>query len=224
MSGEAAPLGRAAEELRFLLSRGYPQEASLALVGNRHDLDAASRDILRRAVVAPETAAARRAKLLPLAALRGRRAAVDGHNQLLTLESALRGGPLVAADDGVVRDIARAAPLYRPTAVTEEALSLLLEVLVAAGPQSVLFLFDAPVSHSGELSARVRALLAEAGLEGEARTAAYPEAELERHRGPVATADGGLIERCEEVVDLAGEVIRARPPLARLLVSLGARG
>lgn len=217
---EAALLRQAAEELRFLLARSYPQEASLILVGNRHDLHLRERDVLRRGVVAPEVAAARRAKLITPQQLAGGRLAVDGHNQLITLESAIRGQPLVAADDGLVRDIARAAATYRPGGTTAQALRLLLEALQAATPESTLLLFDAPVSRSGELAARVRQHLAEAGLRGDARTAAYPEAELERHPGPVATADGGLIDRCARVVDLSGGIIRER--FAHLLISLEA--
>ena len=213
-------LRRAAGELRYLLERGYPQEASLTLVGNRHNLPAPEREILRRGVVAPKVAEVRRAKLMTLGELEGLRLAVDGHNQLITLESALRGGPLLIADDGLVRDIARAAAGYRLGEVSRKALGLLIEALAGAAPESVLFLFDAPISRSGELAALVRQALAEAGLTGDARTAAYPEVELERHEGPVATADGALIDRCARVIDLAGQIISER--FGHLLTSLEA--
>lgn len=221
MSVGAARLREAAADFRFLLGRGYPAETSLTLVGNRHTLPALERDLLRRSVVAPRVAEARRARLVPLTDLAGKPLAVDGHNQLISLETALRGGPLVAADDGVVRDVARAAAGYRPSEATGEALSLLLAAIALAKPSTTLFLFDAPVPHSGELAALTRARLAEANLPGEARTAPYPEAEIEGYPGVVATADGGLIERCAQAIDLAGGVIRARFP--QLVISLEAK-
>jgi len=215
-----ASLRQAAAELRYLLERGYPLEASLSLVGNRHDLARPERDVLRRGVVAPALAQARRSKLLSSSQIAGQSLAVDGHNQLITLESAIRGKPVVAAGDGFVRDVSRAARTYRPSPVSRQAMAMLLALIGRAQPRSVLFLFDAPVSGSGELAALVRRALSEASLAGEARAAPYPEAELVGHRGPVATADGGLIGRCAAVVDLAGEIIRAN--FSHLLLNLEA--
>lgn len=213
-----APLRVGARELRYLLERGYPLEASLQLVGNRHALALLGRDLLRRGVVAAQTAAARRSKLLSPEALAGINLAVDGHNQLITLESALKGKPLVAADDGLVRDVARVGRTYRPGPVSRKALGLLLELLSAVRPASTLFLFDAPVSGSGELALLVRQALAAAGLPGEARAIPYPEAELAGYPGPVATSDGPLIDLCPQAADLAGAVIRAH--FSQLLISL----
>lgn len=217
----AAPVRRAAAELRYLLARGYPLEVTLSLVGNRHGLARRERDLLRRGVAAPQVAERRRAKLRAPTGLAGARLAIDGHNQLITLESALKGRPLVAADDGLVRDVERAARAFRPGRLTEQALGLLLELLGSARPESTLFLFDAPVSGSGCLAALVRRRLQEAGLVGEARAAAYPEAEMEGFSGVVATSDGPLIDACQAATDLSGAIIRAH--FGHLLISLKER-
>jgi hypothetical protein len=214
-----AALKLAAAELRYLLARGYPREASLALVGNRHVLEARERDMLRRAVVAPQRAAARRARLVSPQEVALRPLAIDGHNQLLTLESALKGLTLLDADDGLVRDISRAAVDYSLDDVSRQALGLLLEAVRLAHPSTTLLLFDAPVSHSGELASLAREAMAALNLPGEARTSPYPETELEAHPGPVATADGPLADACAEVVDLAGAIIRER--FGHLLIDLG---
>jgi Protein of unknown function (DUF434) len=59
-------LPEAAADFRFLLARGYPRKAALALVGNRYGLDEIARRLLHRGVFAPEVAVARRAKLRQL--------------------------------------------------------------------------------------------------------------------------------------------------------------
>ena len=98
-------LPEAAADFRFLLARGYPRKNALDLVGNRYGLDHTARQLLHRGVFAPELAGARRAKLRRLRDLPGRPLALDGHNVLITLECAGRGLPLVAADDGFIRDV-----------------------------------------------------------------------------------------------------------------------
>ena len=82
-----------------------PGRNALDLVGNRYGLDEIARQLLHRGVFAPEVAAARRAKLRLLRDVPGRPLALDGHNVLITLECAGRGLPLVAADDGFIRDV-----------------------------------------------------------------------------------------------------------------------
>lgn len=186
-------------------------------MGDRHGLDAQARQLLRRGVFAPAVARARRARLLTLADVAGREVAVDGHNALITLESALRGAPLVLGDDGVVRDTAGAGANHRPTAATLRAARLLLVALRPAA--SVTLLLDAPISQSGELAARLRALLAELGVSGQARAVPVPERELATHQGPVATSDSQLLDAVAQPLDLAGAVIMTMnpaPALARL--------
>lgn len=206
---------RAAEELRYLLGRGYPRERCLGLVGDRHALDAGQRHLLRRGVVAPELAAARRARLLPLKALAGRAVALDGHNQLITLETALAGGVVLLADDGVVRDIAGRGRGYAPGPHSEAAAGLMLQALAPAARVEIYL--DAPLSKSGELAARLRELMAQARLTGDAQAVAVPERLLLAHQGPVATSDGHLLDQLLEPLDLAGAIIRQLLPPERLV-------
>ncbi len=97
----------AAADFRYLLNRGYPREACLALVGNRYNLPRAARQLLHRGVFAGEVSRSRKKKLRRLADLAGQPLALDGHNVLITLESAIKGRELVAADDGFIRDVAQ---------------------------------------------------------------------------------------------------------------------
>jgi hypothetical protein len=201
-------LHQAAQDFRYLLNRGYSREASLTMVGNRYDLDADARQILHRGVFAGSLAAARRAKLWALADLVGQPLALDGHNVLITLESALKGRPLVGADDGFVRDVAQLSGAYRDSPVTQQALALLAAYLSRHHPGPLTVLFDAPMKRSGELARQTREIFAAQGLYTDTRAVPVPERELLDFSGAVASSDTHLIDAKEVVVDLAGEIIR----------------
>lgn len=198
----------AAADFRYLLSRGYSRQAALALVGNRYQLNHIARQILHRGVFAPEVAQARRAKLRLLRDLEGQPLGLDGHNLLITLECAIQRLPLVAADDGFIRDVGQVSRAFRASRKTEQALILLGDYLARrqAGPVSVFY--DAPMSLSGELARRTRELWTARGLMVEAAAVPVPERELLLYSGPIASSDTALIDAHEVVVDPAGEIIR----------------
>lgn len=217
---EKNPLRQAADDARYLLAHGYPRERVLALVGDRYALDASNRHVLRRGVFAPEKAKARRERLLSLPELSGKMVGVDGHNVLITLETALSGGRLVLADDGVVRDIAALGRNHRPDAGTLEAAGRMLGTLANAGAAGVLIRLESKLPKSGELAENLRRLLAEKNLAGDASAVPVPEKDLVNHSGPVATSDSALIDQVNEPVDLAGLIIVGLDPppfLERLL-------
>jgi len=201
-------LKEAAADLRHLLGRGYPQAAALTLVGNRYGLDRTARQILHRGVAAPEAATARRAKLRLLADLPGQPLAVDGHNVLITLECALRHLPLVAADDGFIRDVGQVSRAFRPSRDTDLVLALLADYLARHPVGALSIFFDAPLSLSGELAWRTREVWGARGLNVTAAAVAVPERELAAFPGPIATSDTAIIDAHDLVVDLAGEIIR----------------
>ena len=204
-------LKEAAADFRFLLARSYPRRGALELVGNRYGLERIARELLHRGVFAPAVAAARRAKLRRLADLPGRPLALDGHNVLITLECAGRGLPLVAADDGFIRDVGEISGAFKVTPATDRVLERLADYLAdhQAGPVEVFY--DAPLSLSGELARRTRELFASRGLEVQAAAVPVPERRLAGFAGAIATSDTALIDAHPAVVDLAGEIIRRRP-------------
>jgi hypothetical protein len=198
----------ASTDFRYLLARGYPRQAALGLVGNRYGLDEIGRRLLHRGVFAPEVAAARRGKLRRLADLPGHPLALDGHNVLITLECGLQKLPLVAADDGWVRDVSEVSRAFRVSAATDRVLTLMADYLTdqAAGPVEVFY--DAPLSLSGELAGRTREIFASRGLDVRAAAVPVPERQLSGFPGAIATSDTALIDAHTTVVDLAGEIIR----------------
>ncbi len=213
-------LKEAATDLRYLLARGYPRNAALSLAGNRYGLDHTARQLLHRGVFAPPEAAARRAKLRHLEDLAGHSLGVDGHNVLITLECAMRGLPLVAADDGFIRDVGQVSRAFKPTPETDLVLELLAEFLAPRPVGLIRVFFDAPLSLSGELARRTGELWSTRGLKVEAAAVPVPEKELLACASPICTSDTALIDQAEVVVDLAGEIIRQEPLCLKRLVVL----
>ena len=204
-------LPEAAADFRFLLARGYPRKNALDLVGNRYGLDEIGRRLLHRGVFDPVVAAARRAKLRRLRDLPGHPLALDGHNVLITLECAGRGLPLVAADDGFIRDVGEISRAFKVSPGTDLVLALVADYLAdsAAGPVDVFY--DAPLSLSGEIARRTREMFTSRGLQVQAAAVPVPERMLSGFTGAIATSDTALIDAHATVVDLAGEIIRRHP-------------
>jgi hypothetical protein len=200
----------AAEDLRFLLNRGYPKDASLQLVGNRYNLNRNGRHLLRRGVFPHAPVEERRNKQVSQKELKGTGLAIDGHNCIITLESALKGKPILLADDGFIRDISGVSGGYRQTKETHEALTLIMDLLAKAGPREVLFLFDAPISGSGNLAARIRGLMRERGIQGAASAVKVPERIMAGYEGIIASSDTAVIDQAEQVFDLAGYLIQKK--------------
>jgi hypothetical protein len=217
-------LPAAAADFRYLLARGYPRQAALALVGNRYNLDDLARRLLHRGVFAPEVAAARRAKLRLLRDLPGLPLALDGHNVLITLECAARRLPLVAADDGWLRDVGEVSRAFTPSEATDRALTLIAAYLAdhVTGPLQVFY--DAPLSLSGELARRTREIFASPLQDVRAAAVPVPERHLAVFPGVIATSDTALIDAHATVVDLAGEIIRRHPDWQPVVLAKPAPG
>lgn len=200
-------LREAAEDLRLLLNRGYPKDASLQLVGNRYNLDRDDRHLLRRGVFPPARAGERNAKRVSLAKLKGNGLTIDAHNCIITLESALKGKTILLADDGFIRDISGVSGGYKETPDTKEALEMILGLLGEAAPAETRFLLDAPISGSGELAARIRGMMREGGIKGDASAVKVPEHIMAGYHGIIASSDTAVIDQAEQVFDLAGYLI-----------------
>jgi hypothetical protein len=200
-------LWKAADDFRFLLNRDYPRDASLQLVGNRYNLDHDYRHLLRRGVFAASVAEQRKNKKVSLQEIKGKAVAIDGYNCLITLESAMQGKTILLADDAFIRDISGVSGGYKETAETGQALGLIMDLLLAAGPSECLFLLDAPISASGKLAQRIRGLMKERGLPGDAQAVKVPEQLMIGYHGIIATSDTALIDQSEQVFDLAGYLI-----------------
>lgn len=197
---------RAAEDVRYLVNRGYPKDSSIRFVSDHHRLPEEQRFVLSRAVVAAEAARSRRRKAVPADALCGQDVLVDGYNVLITVESLMGGKPVYRCDDGFLRDTQGIFRSYRTSDLTIPALQEILNLLLFSNPASAVVLLDQQMSRSGLLAALMREMMAKIGLAGTARTARDVDHQLESSLSIVATGDGNVIDAAVRVIDLPQEI------------------
>ncbi len=196
-----------AKDLRYLLDRGYHKGPALNFLANRWQLTSLEREILTRAIFAKEEAIRRKKKRGLIKDLKGRSLVVDGHNVLITIESALRGLPVFWGDDGFVRDASRLSRKFKKTVQTIEALKALGKALAKLPLAQVVIYFDAPLSRSGELAAQAREILKTQRFTLEVYT--VPSADLCLRKAPlIATSDSALIDQASKVFDLGAYTLK----------------
>jgi len=195
--------------VRYLVNRGYPKAPSVRFVSDHYRLLKEQRFVLIRVIVAAETANLRKAKAVPLEALRGQELFVDGYNVLITVESLLKGCAVYLGDDGFLRDTQGIFRSYRATQATAPALSQILDLLADATPARVEVLLDQQISRSGELAEQIREMMAERSLFGGACTVKDVDHRLKKAK-VVATSDGNVIDAVSCALDIAAEIARRR--------------
>ncbi len=210
-------LKRSAVDFLYLLDRGYPRAASLQLVGNRYNLNGLHRNLLHRGVFARKEAEQRRNRIVRPEHIVNRKLLVDGHNVLITIESALAGKRLVAAIDGVIRDVAGISHRYRISSLTHEAIDHIFRLLFKHPPCETLFFLDAPIRQSGELAALLRSALQIWNMPGDARAQKVPEKHLIGASGTVASSDSVILDGVQQGFDLAAAVIKSLPQQVHLI-------
>ena len=196
--------------MRYLLNRGYPRESAVRFVSDHHRLPEEQRFAITRVAVPTELAEERRAKMLPLEALKGRVVFVDGYNVLIAVESLLGGMPVYKGDDGYLRDTQGIFRSYKASEITAPALSEILDLLAAATPFEVEVLLDQQISMSGRLAGRIREMMSERGIPGIARTVRDVDRQLKSAKGIIATGDGNVIDAVSYVVDIPGRIASRR--------------
>lgn len=206
-------LRRAVAELSWLWSRGYAEEASLKLVGDRHALDARQRIAVRRCSCADAALAARSARRAAADDVRGAPLAIDGFNLVMTVEAALGGGVLLGGRDGCLRDMASVHGSYRKVAETRPALEAIALTLARLGAGPCRWYLDRPVSNSGRLRAQILDVAQLHGFDWQADLVFDPDAVLAQAVAPevVVTSDSVVLDRCGAWFPLAGTVVARLP-------------
>ncbi len=212
---ELSVLRQAAKDIRFLLARGYARNSAITFVGNHYQLNRLHRNLLFRAVFPRDTCLRRRRKRLRVGNLFEKEVLVDGYNCFITLESALRGLPVIRCDDGFVRDISGVFRSFSPSDKTVQAWRLMERVFQNYRPRRLVFFLDAPYSNSGRFCARIRSWLCRSGFDGGCVLIKGPEKEIAHDREVVVTGDSVIIDGSRQVFDLTGHVVsrmlRIRP-------------
>ncbi|HUX42404.1 MAG TPA: DUF434 domain-containing protein [Rectinemataceae bacterium] len=183
MTAFGPALIEAARDYRYLLDRGYPEPSSLALVGNRHRLDAEERLMLFRGVASRADSERRRRRAASPEA--GDLVLLDAYNVVFTIVHYYIGKPCFLSSDGCLRDV---GANYGRVAHEELLLRVFSELAAFLGPRSLSIeaFFDAPVSRSGEHAGALREAFSVARIPADVRAE--------------ASADGAIVARIDSLL------------------------
>ena len=204
----ADKLHAAAQELAFLMNRGYDTKSASTFVGNHHLLSERQRLALARIVSTDDALAVRRSKELTQAP---ETMVLDGFNTIITLEVALSGSLLIEGMDGTIRDMAGLRGSYRIVDKTVQAVELLLARLDELGVREALFYLDQQVSNSGRLRALLldKAEMHSVNLQVELHPGV--DGQLSRMER-VVTADAIILDKCGSWYNLNRGIIQSSIP------------
>lgn len=199
-------LRRAAQEVYFLLCRGYDTKTATTFVGNHYQLSERQRLALARVISPEESIRNRKARELSDADMQGRTLYIDGFNCIITLEIAYSDSMLFRCMDGTIRDLAGLHGTYRLVDKTDLAITALLHTLTSLQIEKAVIYLDAPVSNSGRLRSR---LLERSGdvpfmLEVQVENAVD---HLLKQQDCIASADAIILDECTAWYNLTGAVI-----------------
>lgn len=200
-------LRAAAEELSWLLGRGYKMTSALALVGDRHGLRERQRLAVQRGACTDAEREARAARRCTIADVADRPVVLDGFNCIIAVEAALSGGIIIVGRDGVCRDLSSVHGSYRRVDETAAAVGLIADVLAPAA--SLHWILDRPVSNSGRLAALIRELVpgSEVELLDDADAALGAAS-----TSIIASGDSVILDRCGPWLDAPAAVIAHHIP------------
>ncbi len=199
----------AAEEVYFLLNRGYPLKPATTFVGNHHLLSERQRLAIARAVSSEKNIRCRKEKELCDADLAGQTIYIDGFNTIITMEIAFSDSLLLSCMDGTIRDLAGLRGTYRLVDKTDTAIEAIVQTLIELQIQKAVIYLDAPVSNSGRLKTRIAELTEHAPIEIEILIENAVDFIL-KQKSPVVTADAIILDECQSWYNLTKAVIQRK--------------
>ncbi len=186
-------LTNAAQELYFLLNRGYDVKSSSTFIGNHYLLSERQRMALAR-IISPESSIQNRSeKELKKAP---KTLTFDGFNTIITLEVALSGSLLIKGMDNTIRDLAGLRGTYRIIDKTHQAVELLFQQLDLLQVEHALFYLDKQVSNSG----RLKSLLLEQSEKHSTQIEVELHPQVDSQLFPleyVVTSDAIILDKCK---------------------------
>jgi len=203
-------LRTAVGELSWLLTRDYSLKGALKLVGDRYTLTDRQRLAVARAACSEQSKERRAAALVNAEAIPGEDLIVDGFNLIITVEAALSAGVLMLCRDGCIRDLSSVHGSYRAVNETETAIELIGETCAALRPNSVEWVLDSPVSNSGRLAERIRALADERGWNWSVETLFNPDAAILKSKRVVISSDSHVLDGAESWINFNRYLIDQR--------------
>ena len=187
----------ASRHINYLINQGYDLKSASTFVGNHFLLSERQRLAIVRSLATKEQLETRGRKEKET----GTEVWVDGFNMIITLEVLFCDSILFTCMDGTIRDLAALRGTYRIIPETTGAVSMLLNVLLEAGAESVHILLDEPVSNSG----RLKTLIADIGEKYPFALDIQTRKDVDRElygKGDVITSDSVILDNCKSWINL----------------------
>ncbi len=199
----------AASDYLYLLEKNFPQKAIIKLIGDRYSLSGVERTMLYRGLTTTDNKSRRSVLLIDEDDIGSKDLHIDGYNVLITIGTYLNGNAVFLSNDNYLRDASEVHGKVFRTALFDRSIQLILDYLIKMKVKSAQFYFDAPVSKSGILAAKVKEMLRNIDLPGDAITANSPDYILKNMEdGVVCTSDSTIIDHTHRsLFDLARQTI-----------------
>ncbi|MCX6741513.1 MAG: DUF434 domain-containing protein [Candidatus Parcubacteria bacterium] len=197
---------KAAEDMSYLLNRGYPRKTALNLAVNHYKLGKRRRNYLVRCVFSDKEIKDHKSGHIPPEKMSGKDIVVDAYNVLITVESILCEKEIVMGMDGFLRDISAVFSSYNYTENSRCSLKAVLEAISSYKPRTAQFILDSQISRSGELAEHIRCELKRYGIAGDALTNRNADHEIKEQNRITLTSDSAIIEKVDNAVDISAEV------------------
>lgn len=203
-------LKEAVIDMRFLLNRGYHRKTAADYITSRYQLNEKERAIIYRAVYSIKKSEDTLRKILKPEEIKDKVLSIDGFNNIITIENALKGNVLIKCDDGLIRDVSYTSRKFKFSENTNKALNMIFETLKIYKPSKIHFFFDKQISFSGEIASMVRLKMRDENIIGDAQTSSRNDKTIILLGEIIASSDSLIIEKAKNIFDLAGNIIKSR--------------
>lgn len=211
--GWTIKMRQAAEELYYLLNRGYDMKSAGTFIGNHYQLSDRQRQGLSR-IVAPESKIAFREHKEIKSDETLERVYIDGFNTIITLEVALSGSLLLQGMDGAIRDLAGLRGTYKIVDKTADAIDLMFRSLDELGTREAIIYLDRPVSNSGRLGSLLyEVAVGYKKIFAEVKIVQDADKELQKKEN-VISSDSAVLDHCGSWYNLNRQIIQQYMPSA----------
>ena len=200
-------LRKAAEEVYFLLNRGYPVTSTTRFIGDHYQLSERQRLALARTVSPEESIRSRKSR--EITDIAGETLYIDGFNVIIGLEIAYSESMLFRCMDGTVRDLAGLHGTYRLIPQTDLAIQALLVSLGELHVEKAVIFLDQPISNSGRLKQRILEFAEPIPFELEVEIENPVDAIL-KTKLLVASADAIILDECSQWFNLVRYVVETQ--------------
>jgi hypothetical protein len=209
----------AARDYKYLLNRCYPASSSLNIVVTRYTMSRVERSLLLRCVHRDEYVAKVLRSVVSRDTISGSNLLIDLLNVSTTLIAFLEGECLYKCDDGIIRDLGGSRYWRGRRERALEAIDLIRDHLIAVKPVKIYLVLDRLAPMSGEILKNAEKIFRESGFNVEGILADRADKKiielsrgLEDLIGVVATSDSLILEKADQIYDLAGEIITSIDP------------